>query len=98
MLFLVPLGVVAFLLTARFWRWYDAILQYFSSLIRIIDLFTWGLLLWLIVLQYQKAAGLFTEIFFWKIIYYLLIWVGITVIGFMIIGFFRLFIKRKLFN
>lgn len=98
MVFLVPFAVVAFLLTTRFWRWYDAILHYFSSFIRIVDLFTWGLLLWWIVIQYQKAAELFTQMLFWRIIYYLLIWVGITVIGCMIIGFLRLFIKREFFN
>lgn len=98
MIFLVLFGLGAFILTTRLWKWYDAILRHFSPMVRIIDLFTWGLLLWFIVVQYQKAAHLLAEMLIWRILFYTLMWVGITVIGFMIIGLLRLFIKTKLFN
>jgi hypothetical protein len=98
MVLLVLCGFGAFLVTARLWKWYDAILRHFSPLVRIIDLFTWGLLLWFIIGQYQKVAQLLAEMLIWRILFYLLMWLGITVIGFMIIGLLRLFVKTKLFN
>jgi hypothetical protein len=98
MVFLVLCGLGGFILTTRMWKWYDAILRHFSPVVRIIDLFTWGIFLWFVVVQYQKATQLIAEMLLWRILFYTLIWVGVTVIGFMIIGLLRLFIKTKLFD
>lgn len=98
MVFLFLGGLGAFLLTTRMWKWYDKILRHFSPVVRILDLFTWGLFLWFVVVQYQKAARFIAEMLIWRILFYALMWVGITVIGYMIIGLLRLFIKTKLFD
>jgi hypothetical protein len=99
---LIFLSIVAFVLTTRLWKWYDSILNAFSSTIRVLDIFTWGLVLWFMIVQYKKKVLAFPQASFWTSGFgqycNIYTWCGLTVIGFIIIGFLRLFIKNNLFN
>jgi len=58
--------------------------------IRLLDLLTWGLVLYLVLIRYQKSSYFFPD-------FNLYTWLGLTIIGFLIIGVLRLFIKKNLF-
>ena len=101
MILLLLFSIIALIITTRLWKWYDSILNAFSLKIRILDIFTWGLILWLILVQYKKKLLSFPQIYSWTYLSphcNIYTWCGLTVIGFMIIGFLRLFIKKNLFN
>ncbi|MGI6587718.1 MAG: hypothetical protein ACOX2N_02840 [Peptococcia bacterium] len=105
---LLLLSIIAFMITTRLWKWYDSILNAFSLKIRILDIFTWGLILWFILIQYRKFFSNPQIYFtpggiknFWVYISQycnIYTWCSLTVIGFMVVGLLRLFIKSELFN
>ena len=98
MVLMVLFGLAGFYLSARLWRWYDAILHFFSPTLRIADLITWGLMLWFIIAQYQRISAMLSPMLIWRLLLYLLLWSGVTVIGFMLIGLVRLLVKRRIFR
>ncbi|MGI6144374.1 MAG: hypothetical protein ACOYED_01135 [Peptococcia bacterium] len=74
----------------------------FSSTVRVLDICTWGLVLWFVLALYKKNVLASPQMYFWtsELGQYCNIytWSGLTVIGFIIIGFLRLFIKKNLFH
>lgn len=110
---LLLISMMGLMITTRLWKWYDSILNAFSSRLRILDIFTWGLILWFILIQYKKKLLSFPQIYSWtrpisegtvnfgtSLTPYCNIytWCGLTVIGFIVIGLLRLFIKANLFS
>jgi len=64
-MFLALFSMMAFVLTTKLWKWYDSIINVFSSKIRILDIFTWGLLLWFVLVQYKGKALAFPRMSAW---------------------------------
>ena len=97
---LVLFSIIALVITTRLWKWYDSLLSLFSHSIRVLDIITWGLILWFIIYQYQKKVSLPQRETWSSLSQYFnfYTWVSLTIIGFMIIGFLRLFIKNNLFH
>lgn len=113
-MFLIVVSIIAFTISIRLWKWYDIILDRFSMGIRIMDILTWGLVLWYFMAQYKKSILSFPHVYSWQngigvlsmdnflthLPKYINLhtWCGVTVIGFMVIGMMRLFINKNLFK
>lgn len=110
---LIVVSLIAFTISTRLWKWYDLMLNHFSLGIRMMDILTWGLVLWYFLAQYKKSILSFPEVYSWQngivlgIDNFLLhlpkylnlhTWIGLTVIGFVAIGMIRLFVKGRLFE
>lgn len=62
---LVLLSMIGFVITTRLWKWYDSIINLFSYSIRVLDIFTWGFILWFILNQYQKRLSSIPQLNLW---------------------------------
>lgn len=91
--------IVAFRVSIMMWKWYDKILDIFSLPLRIFDIITWFLLLWICLSGFQRHAVAIPMVGPWEIlsIYFnIYSWGVLTIVGFIIIGAMRLFIKKRI--
>ncbi len=94
---------VSFNLSIKLWKWYDRMLNIFSKKLRVIDIFTWAIALWVCLelfrgeylrlgqtlLKVGRESDFLTYLPLYANVY---TWGGLTSLGFIIIGLLRMFI------
>ncbi len=102
---------LALFISIKMWKWYDKILFIFSIPIRIIDIFTWGLVLLFCLSGYQEFRSSLLEVVDFTtshhtmeliktmpLYFNIYSWCGLTTMGFIFIGIVRLFIKSNILH
>ncbi|MFZ5753168.1 MAG: hypothetical protein ACOY3J_02915 [Bacillota bacterium] len=99
--------VISFSLSIRLWKWYDRILNIFSKKLRVVDILTWAITLWVCIDlfrdEYLRLGQVLLKIgtenvslAYLPLYANLYTWGGLTSLGFMIIGLLRIFINDNI--
>lgn len=87
-------------LSIRLWQWYDSKLYMFSRSLRLLDLFTWILVVWFCLVQYRAFnSSVVNHSQLPLVLKYLNIyfWGGFTSLGFIVVGAIRLIKEKEIF-